>query len=98
MQGIETYLPLYNVEFKENPWLVGLIFTLQLSIIAFLKPVMGSVSDKVGRGPIIVIGALTSTIGMVSLSLSSSIAEIVFSITVFAVSNCFCSCEICREW
>ena len=84
MQSIETFLPLYNVKFAENPWLIGLIFTLQLSIIALLKPVMGTISDKVGRIPIIVLGALTSTIGMILLSLFPSILAIIFSIMVFA--------------
>ena len=85
MQSIETFLPLYNVRFAENPWLVGLIFTLQLSIIALLKPVMGATSDKIGRIPIIVLGAVTSTIGMIILSTSSNVITIVLSITVFAV-------------
>ncbi|MHA1583204.1 MAG: MFS transporter [Candidatus Baldrarchaeia archaeon] len=85
MQSIETFLPLYNVRFAENPWLVGLIFTLQLSIIALLKPVMGATSDKIGRIPIIVLGATTSTIGMITLSTSSNVITIVLSIIVFAI-------------
>ena len=84
MQSIETFLPLYNVNFRENPWLIGLIFTLQLSIIALLKPVMGTLSDKAGRIPIIVLGAAISIMGMIILSTSSSIPIVIFSIIVFA--------------
>jgi MFS family permease len=85
MQSIETFLPLYNVNFMKDPWLIGLIFTLQLSIIALLKPVMGTLSDKAGRLPIIVLGAVISIIGMIVLSSSFSIPTIIFSILVFAV-------------
>lgn len=85
MQSIETFLPLYNVNFRENPWLIGLIFTLQLTIIALLKPVMGTLSDKAGRIPIIVLGATISIAGMIILSSSSGMPIVIFSIIVFAI-------------
>ncbi len=84
MQGVETFLPLYSNEFVENPWLVGLIFTLQLSIIAALKPLMGALSDRVGRLPVIALGVSTSALGMVVLSLSSSVVMVILSIVIFA--------------
>ena len=46
---------------------------------------MGATSDKIGRIPIIVLGATTSAIGMIILSTSSNVITIVLSITVFAI-------------
>jgi len=85
MQSIETFLPLYSAVFAEAPWLVGLIFTLELSTIALLKPLMGAASDRLGRVPFIILGAATSAAGMAALSLSPGIASIVLSVVAFAV-------------
>ncbi|MET0514955.1 MAG: MFS transporter [Nitrospiraceae bacterium] len=54
--ALMAFLPLYGISVGLNPGEVGVLFSVQ-AITSFLsKPVMGRVSDRVGRQPLIVIG------------------------------------------
>ena len=53
-----AFLPLYGVSAGLNPGEVGLLFTFQAGTSFVSKPIMGRVSDRVGREPLIVIGLL----------------------------------------
>ncbi len=54
--ALMAFLPLYGISVGLNPGEVGLLFSVQ-AITSFLsKPIMGRVSDRVGRQPLIVIG------------------------------------------
>ncbi len=54
--ALMAFLPLYGVSVGLNPGEVGLLFTVQ-SLTSFVsKPIMGRVSDRVGRQPLIVLG------------------------------------------
>ncbi len=56
--ALMAFLPLYGVSVGLNPGEVGLLFSVQ-AITSFLsKPIMGRVSDRVGRQPLIVIGLI----------------------------------------
>lgn len=53
-----AFLPLYGVSVGLNAGEVGLLFTVQ-SLTSFVsKPIMGRVSDRVGRQPLIMLGLL----------------------------------------
>ncbi|MBS0156005.1 MAG: MFS transporter [Nitrospira sp.] len=54
--ALMAFLPLYGVSAGLNPGEVGLLFTMQAGTSFFLKPIMGRVSDRVGRQPLIVLG------------------------------------------
>jgi MFS family permease len=56
--ALMAFLPLYGVSAGLNPGEVGLLFTVQAFTSFFSKPVMGRVSDRVGRQPLIMIGLL----------------------------------------
>jgi MFS family permease len=56
--ALMAFLPLYGVSVALNPGEVGLLFTVQAFTSFFSKPIMGRVSDRVGRQPLIVIGLL----------------------------------------
>ncbi|MBM4139667.1 MAG: MFS transporter [Nitrospira sp.] len=56
--ALMAFLPLYGVSAGLNPGEVGLLFTIQACTSFFSKPIMGRVSDRVGRQPLIVIGLL----------------------------------------
>jgi MFS transporter, DHA1 family, multidrug resistance protein len=56
--ALMAFLPLYGVSVGLNPGEVGLLFTVQAFTSFFSKPIMGRVSDRVGRQPLIVIGLL----------------------------------------
>jgi MFS transporter, DHA1 family, multidrug resistance protein len=54
--ALMAFLPLYGVAAGLNPGEVGLLFTVQAGTSFFSKPIMGRVSDRVGRQPLIVLG------------------------------------------
>ncbi|MBA5867242.1 MAG: MFS transporter [Nitrospira sp. CR1.3] len=54
--ALMAFLPLYGVSAGLNPGEVGLLFTVQALTSFFSKPVMGRVSDRVGRQPLIMLG------------------------------------------
>ncbi len=56
--ALMAFLPLYGVSVGLNPGEVGLLFTVQSLASFFSKPIMGRVSDQVGRQPLIMLGLL----------------------------------------
>jgi MFS transporter, DHA1 family, multidrug resistance protein len=56
--ALMAFLPLYGVSVGLNAAEVGLLFTVQAMTSFFSKPIMGRVSDRLGRQPLIVLGLL----------------------------------------
>ncbi|MBH0204699.1 MAG: MFS transporter [Nitrospira sp.] len=56
--ALMAFLPLYGISVGLNPGEVGLLFSVQSCTSFFSKPIMGRVSDRVGRQPLILIGLL----------------------------------------
>ncbi|HEX7767588.1 MAG TPA: MFS transporter [Nitrospira sp.] len=56
--ALMAFLPLYGLTVGLNPGEVGLLFSVQAGTSFFSKPIMGRVSDRVGRQPLIIIGLL----------------------------------------
>jgi len=56
MQSIETFLPLYMKVLEVEPWLIGIALTIELSVIALLKPYGGRLYDRIGGGKVISLG------------------------------------------
>jgi MFS transporter, DHA1 family, multidrug resistance protein len=54
--ALMAFLPLYGVSVGLNPGEVGLLFTVQALTSLVSKPIMGRVSDSIGRQPLIVSG------------------------------------------
>jgi MFS family permease len=54
--ALMAFLPLYGVSAGLNPGEVGLLFTVQAVTSFFSKPIMGRLSDRVGRQPLIILG------------------------------------------
>lgn len=54
--ALMAFLPLYGVSVGLNPGEVGLLFTVQAFTSFFSKPIMGRISDRVGRQPLIILG------------------------------------------
>lgn len=54
--ALMAFLPLYGVSAGLNPGEVGLLFTVQALTSFVSKPIMGRVSDQVGRQPLIMLG------------------------------------------
>jgi MFS family permease len=65
--ALMAFLPLYGVSVGLNAGEVGLLFTVQ-SLTSFIsKPIMGRVSDRLGRPPLIMLGLLICAATFVSI-------------------------------
>ena len=65
--ALMAFLPLYGLSVGLTPGEVGLLFSVQ-AVTSFLsKPIMGRVSDQVGRQPLIVIGLLICAATFISM-------------------------------
>ena len=70
--AIETYLPRYLTENSKFSTLeIGSLFTGQIVVVALTKPIMGRLSDRYGRVPIIIGGLILG--GLVTAALSFSL-------------------------
>ena len=72
--ALMAFLPLYGVSVGLHAGEVGLLFTVQ-SLTSFIsKPVMGRVSDRVGRQPLIMLGLLICAATFVSIPYVAGLA------------------------
>jgi len=70
--AVETYLPRYLTENSKFTTLeIGSLFTGQIVVVALTKPIMGRLSDRHGRVPIIISGLILG--GLVTAALSFSL-------------------------
>ncbi len=68
--GLLTFLPIYLAyELKYSPALVGSYITITQAAGVFGSPVLGTLSDKKGRRPILTAGLLTTSLLLVALVL-----------------------------
>ncbi|MDP3092297.1 MAG: MFS transporter [Nitrospira sp.] len=65
--ALMAFLPLYGLTVGLNPGEVGLLFSVQAGTSFFSKPIMGRVSDRVGRQPLIIIGLLICAVTFVCM-------------------------------
>ena len=72
--ALMAFLPLYGISVGLNAGEVGLLFTIQ-SLTSFIsKPIMGRVSDRMGRQPLIMLGLLICAVTFVSIPHVSELA------------------------
>ncbi|WHZ15426.1 MAG: putative MFS-type transporter [Nitrospira sp.] len=65
--ALMAFLPLYGLSVGLNGGQVGLLFSVQAVTSFFSKPIMGRVSDRVGRQPLILIGLLICAATFISM-------------------------------
>ncbi len=63
--ALMAFLPLYGISAGLNAGEVGLLFTVQALTSFFSKPIMGRVSDRVGRHPLIMSGLVICAVSFV---------------------------------
>jgi MFS family permease len=72
--ALMAFLPLYGVSVGLHAGEVGLLFTVQ-SLTSFIsKPIMGRVSDRLGRQPLIMLGLLICAATFVSMPYVAGLA------------------------
>jgi MFS family permease len=83
---LETFLPIYlNEKLGYPAWKIGLLFTAQILAATFTKPIMGRLSDRYGRIPMIVGGLALGGITTGIMVLSSNYLVIVVLIAIFGL-------------
>ena len=65
--ALMAFLPLYGLSLGLNAGQVGLLFTVQAFTSFFSKPVMGRVSDRIGRQPLIVLGLVICAMTFIAM-------------------------------
>jgi len=83
---IETYLPIYlNEQLKISTLDIGLLFTVQILAATLTKPVMGRISDRYGRVPMIAGGLALGGVTTAVMLLSNNYFVIAVLIAVFGL-------------
>lgn len=65
--ALMAFLPLYGLSVGLNPGEVGFLFTVQALTSFLSKPIMGRISDRVGRQPLILLGLLICAVTFISI-------------------------------
>ena len=84
--AIETFLPIFLSEKRHfATWEIGLLFTAQIVAAALTKPIMGKLSDRYGRVPMIVTGLVLGGASTALLVLSPYYVLTMALISVFGL-------------
>ncbi|KPU63686.1 hypothetical protein EP1X_00310 [Thermococcus sp. EP1] len=83
-QSIETFLPLFYF-LEDKAWLSGLILTIEISIMAIVKPYAGYLSDKIGRIKPIIVGMGMVSVAMLIFAFSGSLPLIIGGAILFSL-------------
>jgi len=84
--ALETFLPIYlNEKLGYLAWKIGLLFTAQILAATFTKPIMGRLSDRYGRVPMIVAGLALGGITTGIMVLSSNYLVFIALMTIFGL-------------
>jgi MFS family permease len=73
----ETFLPLFLAFKGIGPYKTGIIFAVQVLVIAATKPVFGWIADRIDKRIQILIGLLLSGVSIAAIALSSSFAHFI---------------------
>jgi DHA1 family multidrug resistance protein-like MFS transporter len=84
--ALETFVPVYlNEKLGYSAWEIGILFTVQIVAATFTKPIMGRLSDKYGRVPLISVGLVLGGVTTATLILISNIFVIVVLMAIFGL-------------
>ena len=65
--ALEAFLALFAASLGMSPWQIGMLLGVQLVSIVFAKPLMGKLSDQVGRKQVIIPGLVVGAVSVVLL-------------------------------
>jgi MFS transporter, DHA1 family, multidrug resistance protein len=82
----ETFLPIYSLKIGLSAYEVGVFLSAQVITLALTKPILGRFSDRHGRKPQILAGALMGAVCIGSLSLFKSFFPLLLLSILFGLS------------
>ncbi len=83
--AIEAFLALYASSLGIPAWQIGIILGVQLVSIVFAKPLMGRLSDRIGRTAVIVPGLLIGAASVALLILAKGFVSLTLLSLVFGI-------------
>lgn len=82
----ETFLPIYSLKIGLSAYEVGFFLSAQVITLALTKPILGRFSDRHGRKPQILAGALMGALCIGSLSIFKSFFPLLLLSILFGLS------------
>ena len=88
MGALEAFLPVYAVSVVGlNPLQAGLLWGGQIATTMLAKPIMGRISDKFGRKPLIIAGLLCCALPFASIPALTSFWSLMLACLVFGLGE-----------
>lgn len=81
--GIITYLPLY-AQMQSIPN-IGLFFTVYAISVILMRPIAGTLSDRYGRGAVILPGVILAMIGLLTISLPYQLPLLLVAAVIYGL-------------
>jgi MFS family permease len=105
MGALEAFLPVYAVKVAGlNEFQAGLLWGIQVLTTILSKPLMGRISDRWGRKPIIVAGLVLCAVSFAAIPLLTSFALLLVTALVFGLGEAFVTsstaalvADVCQE-
>lgn len=86
--GLTGFLPLYASEVAGlPPWQVGLLFGVQTGCLLAFRPLLGVLSDRLGRAPLMLAGMLVSAVGLVFLPFLRTLSSLLIFAGLYGAAN-----------
>ncbi len=82
----ETFLPIYSIKIGLSAYEVGVFLSAQVITLALTKPILGRFSDRHGRKPQILVGAMMGALCIGSLSIFKSFFPLLLLSILFGLS------------
>lgn len=103
--ALEAFLPIYAVKVAVlNEFQAGLLWGIQVVVTIFSKPVMGRISDRYGRKPLIAAGLILCALSFGAIPLLKNFYLLAAAAMVFGLGESFVTsssaaliADICRE-
>jgi len=83
--AVEAFLALYAASVGIASWQIGIILGVQLVAVVLIKPLMGKVSDRLGRRAVILPGLAIGAISVALLPLTRDVYSLAFLSLVFGI-------------
>ena len=85
--AVETFIPKYGETIlKLIDWQIGAVLGLEVTLLMLTKPIMGVLSDRVGRRLPIIIGLVLGASSLALMFLATSFLPLVLVLMVFGVA------------